>query len=114
MPTSSSTIRMSFAAATSTFIGSPRRRKGEDERHACPARLPGPELDATAMLVDDLLHDGEAQPRAFWLRGDVRLERALHDVGGEAGPVVAEREYRLGFLAVPARLQRDLEARVVA
>ena len=54
---------------------------------------PPPGVSVTAMravvLLDGLPHDGEAEPGAVALVGEVRLEDHLAPVVGNAGPVVA-------------------------
>src|SRR5208283_1878693 len=64
--------------------------------------------DPTTMLVDDLLHDREAQAGAFGLGGHVRLERATHHVLGKPAARVGERKYQL----VASRLDSKLVYRL--
>ena len=35
------------------------------------------DLDLSPVLFDDPAHDGETEPRALWLRGDVGIKRLL-------------------------------------
>ena len=59
-----------------------------------PARgrfRPVGETNLAAMVVDDLLHDGQPKPGALGLGGYVRLEGAGQDLRLEAGAVVADR-----------------------
>ena len=110
MPTSSSTIRISLAGVMSVRILRCRRAARENERDARAARRRVRELDAAVVLVDDLLHDREAEARALRLGRHVRLERAVRARRRETRARVAERERR------PRRLARSsaiVVARVV-
>src|SRR5207248_6949159 len=84
MPTSSSTTRI---CAMSGSLG-----ERQQHRHRGPARLAVLDGDAAMVLVDDLLHDGEAQARAARLGGDIGLEDARDQLLRKAAAVVGYRE----------------------
>src|SRR5262245_42817485 len=100
MPTSSSTIRISRACAMRSLRSGGGRGAGEverreDQRDARAARRRVLDREAAAVLVDDLLHDGESEPGALGLGRHVGLERMRDHVFVEAGAVICKREYRL-------------------
>src|SRR6516164_9840862 len=103
MPTSSSTIRISRACTMRALDsgggrGAGRSYRWKDQRDARAARRRVFHRDAAPVLVDDFLHDREAEPGALRFCSHVRLEDVLDHVVVEAGAVVGEREYR--FAAV--------------
>src|SRR3954464_11334189 len=62
--------------------------------------------DVATMLFDELLHDREPEPRSLRLARDVRVERLIHDVAREAGPVVDDldlEEIGIGAMDAPCR-----------
>ena len=59
------------------------------------AMVKGLELDATVVLVDDFLHDGKAEARAFRFRRHVRFEGAVEHRVGKAGAAVAEQRHHV-------------------
>src|SRR5688572_14354624 len=89
MPTSSSTTRIWFADIEPSLSGSFRR---QDYADVGAVRLDVLDQDAALVLVHDLLHDRETQPRPLRLRGHVGLEDPAHDRLGDAGAVIANRE----------------------
>ena len=79
----------------------PRRPPASRDRRSAPAqhgqldREPGParrvvlDPDAPAMVGDDLVHDGQAEPHPRRLRREVRMEHAVAQVRGNPGPLSA-------------------------
>src|SRR5438552_15121765 len=86
MPTSSSTTRIWFA---DMLAGGLRGLRRQHDAHGRAVRLHVLDQDATMVLVDDLLHDREAETGALRFRRHVRLENAPHDAFGDAAAVVA-------------------------
>ena len=56
---------------------------------------PGLRVDGNraALVADDAVHDGEAEPRAFGEAAVERLEDAIELLGRDADAVVAHREH---------------------
>src|SRR6266496_2349185 len=110
MPTSSSTISISRAGAMqmvrSCGDGRCGVERGEIKRHARAARGRIFKEYASAMLVDDLLDNGETETGALGLGRHVRVKRMRNHFVVEAGPLISEHEHRLGS----GRRQRDREA----
>src|SRR5579885_931272 len=69
-------------------------------------------IDPAAMLLDDLLHDREAEPRSLGLARDVGVENPAQELALESGPIVTYRHR--GVLAVLGGLEPggDLEPRL--
>src|SRR5512137_140862 len=65
-------------------------RKGDGEDGPLP--LDRLDLQASAVFADDPLSDAEPEPRALFLGGDERLEYLLHEMGRDAGAVVAHAD----------------------
>src|SRR5687768_14267104 len=85
MPTSSSTTRICAIAL---------RGLGERQQHAdrCAAARMVVDRDAAVMLVDNFLHDGQAEAAAALLGGDIGFEDARHQLLWKAAAIVRHRE----------------------
>src|SRR5436853_3566154 len=106
MPTSSSTTRIWFADMLAGGLRGLRRQHDTD---GGAVRLHVLDQNAPMVLVDDLLHDREAETGALRFGRHVRLEDAPHDTFGDPGAVVAHGEEH----AAGAEARRDEDARVL-
>src|SRR5690349_1667616 len=68
--------------------------------------------DAAAVLLDDLLGYGKAEPRAALLAGRVRLEPALVEARRQARPVVGDAQLDPEPVVVEHLARADLDARL--
>src|SRR5579859_3755189 len=104
MSASSSTTRMSCAMENLLSLDGHGRRalrlfartsRWENQCHAGPPAFPVFQNQLSPVLLHDLLHDGETEPRALGTRGHVRLRQALASFLGQAAAVVLDRERHL-------------------
>ena len=74
-------------------------RRGKDHADGRPkARLAG-EADAAAVLVHDVVNDGQAQPVAGGLRGEEGIKDARHVLLRDAGACVGEGQAQAAVLS---------------
>src|SRR5262249_61923990 len=86
-------------------LPAPPRQPDPERRPAWPG-LP---RDLPAVIIDDLLHDGEPEPGAALLAGREQLEQPALHLGGDAGPVVGDLEHDPALRPDVVDVRRDAE-----
>src|SRR5688572_23962104 len=89
MARSSSTIRMCSPGMLGLHGGGSARGRQLDHEPAA-ARVVVLDADRAPVLGDDLLHDGQPEPHAAGLGGEVRLEQLLLVLAADPGAGVAD------------------------
>src|SRR6185437_1990248 len=103
----------SWPVVSPVWLGARRgERQAHDHGGAVP--FPAPERDAPAVLLHDLLHAGQPEPRAGNLPGHIAAApEAIEDVrqvgGGDADARVAHRQHRPPAAAVLLPAQREAD-----
>src|SRR6185312_630491 len=80
--------------------------EGECQRDQCAlAAFRVRQRDLAPVVLHDLAHDRQTQPRALGAGGDIRLGQAVTMLGREADAIVAHRESEIRAVG----LKRDLD-----
>ncbi len=69
-------------------------------------------LDRPAVLLDELLDDRQAEPRALGLARHVRIERVVQEPGREARAVVGDLDLDPLAVVVAGQPRGDVDTRV--